>query len=217
VTFLSVLTKLKTGQDALTYATLFPAIEHVEKLLKPCDSLIDIGCGEASWLRFLSFRGTRLGVDGWEPAIRASQRAKIHDSYILSDIRSLALPAASADAVLCLDVIEHLPKNESREVVSMIDVLARRLVIIVTPNGFVEQIPVDGNEYQRHLCGWSVEELRAAGFTVYGMYGLKSARGPFGKIARSPRPLWWLISKLSEWYVWNRPERAFGLLAVKQK
>lgn len=215
--FLSTFSKLQTKQDILSYLTLFPAVLFVGKELRGCDSLIDVGCGEASWIRFVHFNGTKLGIDGWGRAIERSSEKHIHDSYMLSDIRALSLPPTSSDAVLCLDVIEHFSKVESTAVVNTLIGLARRVVIIVTPNGFVEQVPADGNEYQRHRCGWTVSELRNAGFEVHGILGIKALRGPFGHIARQPVPVWWLISKLSEWYVWLRPERAFSLLAIKKK
>ena len=37
--------------------------------------------------------------------------------------------------------------------------VARKKVIVFTPNGFVPQRPYDGNPFQEHLSGWSVDEI----------------------------------------------------------
>ena len=213
--FLSNLPRLRSPADIVTYLTLFPAISVIGKALQGCESLIDLGCGENSWIRLLRFPGEKRGVDAWEPAVRRSAAARIHDTYAVGDIRTL--PLEPADAILCLDVIEHLPKGDSAAVVESLDRLARRLVVVITPNGFLEQHPVDGNEMQRHRCGWSSAELRQAGFEVFGIEGLRGLRGEFGRIARRPKAFWWLVSKFSEAYVWHHPERAFALMAMKRK
>ncbi len=206
---------LRNRQDLLTYLTLFPAVRYVEKILARCSSLVDAGCGEASWLRFVKFSGNTMGIDGWEPSIWFSRQRGIHASYVLADLREFDFSRIAPDAILCLDVIEHFEKPESAALLERLVRAARKVVVVVTPNGFVEQIPEDGNEFQRHFCGWAAEELRARGFAVFGILGLKGLRGPFGRIARKPVPFWWLVSKLSEPYVWRHPERAFSLLAIR--
>ena len=61
------------------------------------------------------------------------------------------------DVVLLLDVIEHMTADSALALLDNAKKWARRKVIVSTPNGFVTQIAVDGNELQRHLSGWNTE------------------------------------------------------------
>jgi len=211
---LRALAKLRTFDEVIQYVTLFPVVARIEKLMRSYTSAIDLGFADATWLRFSPFEGERIRIESLEAALRLTSEEKVLDSAALSDIRRLALPPGSADAVLCFDVLEHVPKEEGQIVLRLIQTLARRVVVLGVPNGFIEEVSADGNKC--HVCGWEAPELRAEGFEVHGFMGLKNLRGDFARISRKPHLFWWLVSKLSEPYVWNRPERAFALFAVKK-
>ena len=61
---------------------------EVEKHLKGCQSILDVGCGNNSPISFLEEKYTTVGVDAYKPAIEDSKKRKIHDAYILGDIKS---------------------------------------------------------------------------------------------------------------------------------
>ena len=211
---LRALAKVKNFNDLVMYLNFSPSLGYVEKLVKDCRSAVDLGFGEVTWLHLVPFAGENVPNEVWEATHRQTG-GKMRASYALGDIMSPRLTPGCADAVLCFDVVEHFPKVESRALLEFIQSLARRVVVITLPNGFLEELSEDGNPH--HLCGWEAAEFRAEGFEVHGIMGLKSLRGGFAKILRKPRLFWWLISKLSEPYVWDRPDKAFGLLAVKKK
>ncbi len=191
-------------------------VRPIERWVAQCDSLLDVGCGADSPLQYISFSGTTIGVDGFPPALEAAMARSTHGEYLERDILHLDLPKNSADAVVALEVLEHLPKEDGAIFLSVLENIAREVVVISTPNGYVEQGASDGNEYQRHLSGWNAAELRALGYQVYGTLGLKRLRGSYAAISYRPRWLWAMLSRLSEWYVWQRPEKAFGLLCYKK-
>ncbi|MCE4606744.1 MAG: hypothetical protein F7B59_05360, partial [Desulfurococcales archaeon] len=83
------------------------------------------------------------------------------------------------------------------------------------PNGFVEQHEYDDNPYQVHLSGYSYEEMKKMGFRIIGVGGWKGLRGERGNIVCQPKIFWFLISRLTQFYVKNHPENAFTLLCVK--
>jgi len=202
--------------DAVVLAGLFPSILKMRALLRNQASVLDVGCGKRSPLRFVSFAGTKTGIDGYEPDIAESKRLQIHDRYIVADLTQLAIPAAYADAVVCFEVIEHFEKPDAQALLSSLDAVATKLIIVTTPNGFIAQEPADDNLFQKHLCGFSVAEMRAAGYEVRGMYGLRSLRGHLGRIEGKPWLFFWSLSKLSEAYVWRNPQHAFGLFCYKR-
>ena len=84
-----------------------------------------------------------------------------------------------------------------------------------TPNGFLPQSSYDGNDYQIHRSGWSVEEMQERGYEVFGINGWKPLRGERALMRWRPRLLWEPISFLTQPLVASRPQRAFQLLCVK--
>lgn len=200
------------------YAAIFGAY-HVElkNSIFPYRNLIDVGCGDNSSIRYFSEELDTTGVDGYAPAIELSKKRGIHKHYLQMDLNDIGrkIPAKSFDCVLCADVIEHFEKDLSREFIATLESIARRRVVLFTPNGFVPQEAIDGNPFQTHRCGWEVKELEALGYSVIGIYGHKSLRGAYANYRIKPALLGKLISDATQPFVRNRPEKAFALLAVK--
>ena len=181
--------------------------------LRDCASAIDVGCGTDSRLQYAEFKGYKIGADAYPPAL--SPEYPIHHEYVSCDIRDLALPDKSVDACVCLDVIEHLTKENGFLLLDRLERIARKRVIIATPNGFVPQPPTPDNPFQEHISGWDPEEMRARGYRVYGLSGYKPWRGMYGNIVRRPWFFYFTLSKATEWYFVPRPDRAFALFCVK--
>jgi SAM-dependent methyltransferase len=179
-------------------------------------SVLDVGCGVRSPLAVVPGSFRSVGVEAHRPALEASRAAGIHDDYLEQDARSLDLADDSFDAVVMLDLIEHLDREDGEELLRRAERIAREVVVLTTPNGFINQSPYDGNALQEHRSGWTVEDLSRAGFTVYGMNGLKPLRGELS-YPRRPRLITRPLSILSQPFVWRRPALAFELLAVKRK
>lgn len=178
--------------------------------------MLDVGCGNGSPLRFLS--GVRLvGVDGYAPALEEARKNGTHDEFVLGDVKRISelFPAKSFDACVALDVIEHLPKEDGWRMAEAMERLARKRVIIFTPNGFVPQKSKDG-DLQEHLSGWTADEMRPRGYEVLGMYGPKAWRGEYHRINRQPRAIWVMISLTAHYLqTRTRPEKAAAIFCVK--
>jgi hypothetical protein len=159
-----------------------------------------------------------VGVDLHEPWIEESRTKGIHHEYVQTDATTVAdrFGARSFDAVLCCDLLEHLEKADGERLLEQAEAVARERVVILTPNGFVEQDATWGNPYQVHRSGWSAAEMRARGYEVHGMNGLRWLRGPRGSIRLRPARLWGLLARLSNPIVWRRPQWAFHILCVKR-
>jgi len=132
----------------------------------------------------------------FEPSIRRAREAEIHDDYIVSDLEKIdeLYEANSFDAVIALDVIEHLEKNEGLAMLQKMELLARRRVVIFTPNGFLPQGNKEDNVYQVHRSGWTVDEFRELGYTVVGIRGLKFLGGELASIRFRPHFFWQRLS-----------------------
>jgi len=95
--------------------------------------------------------------------------------------------------------------------------LAKRRVIVLTPNGFVPQEPggTAHNPWMAHRCGWTVEELRRRGYRVRGYSGWKGGAGPGWWIRNNVDALFQLLMTATQPLVADRPHLAFHLLAWK--
>lgn len=77
------------------------------------------------------------------------------------------LPPASVDTVVLMDVIEHLPKDEGRALLSATVLAARSQVVVQTPLGFMAQgadeskdaWDLDGIDWQVHRSGWTPDDF----------------------------------------------------------
>lgn len=186
-------------------------------LLSGSESVLDVGCGNASPIQYLGISNS-TGIDGYQPAIEAAKAAKTHSKFEMGDIRNLTnvFPKKSFDACIALDVIEHLPKEDGFKLIESMQAVAKKRIIFLTPNGFLPQTRQESGDLQEHLSGWSASEMRQLGFQVVGLLGPKSLRGEFHRIKRSPRWFWGLVSLFNQITVTrSNPENAAAILCWK--
>ncbi|MFN2461587.1 MAG: class I SAM-dependent methyltransferase [Candidatus Velthaea sp.] len=182
-------------------------------------SVLDVGCGaETSLFRFIKKppQQRRVGLDHFAPSVERSRAARIHDEYMVADVfDARQVGDKSFDCVTLIDVVEHFEKSDGYRLLLRLEHIARRRLVVVTPNGFLPQEPYDGNESQRHLSGWSAGELRTLGYRVYGGNGAKKLRGEYALPTIRPAVLGTVASMLTQFLTVRTPARAFHLFAVK--
>jgi SAM-dependent methyltransferase len=196
--------------------SLLSFVGEIRSTLAGCKSVLDVGCGNASPMRFLH-NSHIVGVDGYAPALEEARSHGTHNEYFLGDVTRIIplFPARKFDACIALDVIEHLHKEDGWRMVDDMERLAMKRVVIFTPNGFVPQKSKDG-DLQEHLSGWTADEMRSRGYRVLGMYGPKTWRGEYHRIKYQPRPFWVLLSMLTHHlYTRSRPEKSAAIFCVK--
>lgn len=209
--------------NALRRLLIEPFEEPLARLLEreivgSCASLLDIGCGHASPVQRFSRRLERtVGVDLFTPYLERSRAASIHSEY--HDVDALDVErrfgARAFDCVLALDLIEHMDKPRGLELLDTMERVARRKVIVFTPNGFVPQSAYDGNPYQAHRSGWWPAEMRERGFRLWGVNGWKALRGERAEPRWKPYRFWATLALWSQSFVERHPDQAFHLLCVK--
>lgn len=185
--------------------------------LNGCESVLDAGCGANSPLKYIKKTFYSEGVDIFRKSVAASRRARIHDSYRVGDIRNIDrwYKQKSFDAVICLDVIEHLSELDALALMKKMESIARKKVIILTPNGYYHQNPYDGNPHQVHASGWSLPKLKKLGYSVRGLRGLKFIRGECATIRYKPWVFWGFLSFISEPLCYCIPDLSYDLFAIK--
>jgi len=131
-------------------------------------TVLDVACGLALKSKFLE-PCMILGVDVYEPYLKAI-KADIPYAVIKYDVRKLddLFLDDSFDVVYAIDILEHLEKNESIQLIASCKRIARKAVVIETPNGPVPQnLDIQGfggHQYQTHRCSWDVSGLKKMNF-----------------------------------------------------
>lgn len=197
------------------YYKIFPPREIIFKNeLSGCDSVLDLGCGPDSWIQVADVKYS-VGVELFEPYIVESKKKGIHDEYVHSDIRDVNFKENSFDAVVCVDVIEHLTKNEGIDLIKKMDLWARKKVVLFTPNGFVHQEIYDNNSLQLHKSGWNSHEFEELGFKSYG-FGWKQLMGTKAEFKYKPEILWQIFTDITRKLPYYFINQSFMILAVKR-
>ncbi|MBI2143982.1 methyltransferase domain-containing protein [Candidatus Woesearchaeota archaeon] len=205
---------------AEAYNQIFPGYpKELERAVKGCKTLLDIGCGENSPVRHFSQKPYSTGVDAFGPSIKKSKAEGIHDRYCRMNILEIGkrFKPSSFDCVLASDVIEHLPKTEGLRLLRMMEKIAAKKAIVFTPNGFLPQGEFGNNPWQKHKSGWTAEEMKSMGYSITGINGWKPLRGAYAMIKLRPRLFWSLVSDLTQLFTRSHPKQAFQILCVKEK
>lgn len=193
--------------------------EHYYKIiadeLKGCKTVLDVGCGVNSPLGKIPKTFYLEGVD----LVSKNEVSKFHDKFVKKNIMNIysIYKPNSFDAVVFLNCIEHLKRSDGKKMLEDLEKIAKKKIIISTPNGFLTQDPQPGNPYQEHISGWYVKDFKGKGYRVYGLRGFKALRGEFALVKYKPWYLWLLISYFTQFVLFYFPKHAFELMAVKSK
>ena len=189
----------------------------LEVKLTDCNSVLDIGCGFNSPIRSVKKTFYSEGIDIYKSNILQSKKKKIHDRYVIGDIRDLTkyYKYKSFDGIIAIDVIEHFEKKEALVLLKQMEKIARKKIILLTPNGFVSQKHHDDNPYQKHKSGWRKNDLVLQGYKVYGLRGLKYIRKELATLKYKPWIIWGFIAFITEPLLYYFPLISFDLFAIK--
>lgn len=217
----------KIYYNQVTRSLLRNVVFCLRRELKGCDTVLDLGCGYNSPLQYHSPKFS-VGIEYFMPYLLESKRKGIHNFYIRADIRNVEFAPGSFDAVLLVSVIEHMDRQVALSLLSKASMIARKKIIVVSPNGFLNQSAADGNELQAHKSGWRPNELINKGFKAYGMNGLIIFRknshqadrqnyenSLLSTIKFKPRLFWLIMAELSQVIAYYFPELAFEIFYVK--
>lgn len=108
-------------------------IEEIHKTIpKDVKTILDVGCGNGSFLNFLLKinKYTKLiGLDFSEEALKHVKTEKIK-----GNCSNLPFNKNEFDLVTSLEVLEHLPYNDFKSTVSEIQRVSKKYIIITVPN-----------------------------------------------------------------------------------
>ncbi|MFC2011841.1 class I SAM-dependent methyltransferase [Chloroflexota bacterium] len=198
------------------YYILFPTwTKRLSQEFANCDTVLDLGCGYNSPIQHCHIPFS-VGVEVFEPYLIEARKKGIHDEYIRANVTELEIAQKSFDAVMAIEIIEHLTKEEAYRLIEKMEIWARNKVIISTPNGYIQQDGYDNNPSQVHKSGWTTNEFKNLGYRVHGKNGWKILRGDRGLLKFKPTFLWQVISDITQRITYYYPELATQLFATKR-
>ncbi len=195
-------------------------VYHLRCLIRRNASVVDLGCGPSSPLRFVR-KGRSLGVDAGKDAIAESKRQNIFSDYLVADITKHKF-TQKFDVACAFDVLNMLDKKDSLKLLNKMEHMAKRVVVLV-PNGVLAE-PANMEavakskyktefKYLRYRSSWTAKEMRRLGYKVIGINGLKLLRTS-NAVPRIPI-IGVLLSDFSQYFVQYFPSMAFHLLCYK--
>jgi hypothetical protein len=127
---------------------------------------------------------------------------------LCEDINKLNVADKSFDAILFISVIEHLSREDGKKILNKFDKIARKLIIILTPNGYLPQDAFDNNPYQKHKSGDWTDELVKRGYRIRGADGINFQTKKF-----KYNPILMIITQP---FVYFLPRYAASIIAIKR-
>jgi len=195
----------------------------VKTHLKGDKTVLDVGSGDGKFIALLN-SDDNLEVEGVElfsDYIKKARKTGAYKKIVKKDILKINYKQGSFDGVLCSQVIEHVSEKDGHKLILKMERIAKKSVIIGTPNGHFDQDEYDGNRLQKHLSFWDAKDFTEKGYVVYGQ-GLKYIYGEDGLLSKSPcnwfivRHFFFLVSYLFSPLVYFQPHLAAHLIAVKK-
>lgn len=187
--------------------------------IKDCKTILDLWCWKWSlnWCNIKDKDVIWMDVF-WDYLSELKKMNTWYKDYINSNIMDVDkfFWEKSIDCIVMIEVIEHLEEKNAILLLEKIQKIAKKRVIIHTPNWYLVQSPFDWNEYQRHLSWYDVDFFKENWFNdIYWMWWYKKLRWEFWIPAYSPKLLFHILSELTEIFVFKMPRLAFQLLAIK--
>jgi cyclopropane fatty-acyl-phospholipid synthase-like methyltransferase len=113
------------------YTKLFPSWEEeLKREFSNSSTVLDLGCGYNSPISHCEISFS-VGVELFEPYLRESKKKSIHNQYIKADVREIKFEPNSFDVILCLEVLEHLTKEEGYELIGRMEKWTKEKIIII--------------------------------------------------------------------------------------
>lgn len=185
--------------------------------LVDCKTILDVGCGASSPILKIGYGSKADAIDIFRPYVMMHRIAGSYHKCDVHDIMEMEFKPKTYDAVVVCDVLEHLPKKDvyRKNLIQILEGVARKKIILFTPNGNVANNEQDGNEYQEHISAWEPRDFKKMGYTIKGATGLRYFIGTSGAMKYQPHFIFSFLTVISQPFVLHRPKLAGHTYAVK--
>ncbi len=211
------LQKPAVGLAFFTLRFIYPLEYFLLRELMDCKSILDLGCGNHSMVpSVVPDNVYTVGVEYFKPYYEEAVQEARHKKYINANIMETEFEDKSFDAVVLLDVLEHLTKGEGDELLKRMERWAKKKVIVFTPNGFIPQEGYDSNPFMKHKSGWQAHEFKKMEYQVFGVRGFKFLKKYYWHDECGKPQLLTHISDITQVLTYHFPSLAFQLFCRKE-
>lgn len=130
-------------------------------LLTEPDRVLDVGagCGTYALLWRPLRRGHWTAIEGYEPNVKRFGLNRIYDEVHVCDAREMVLDSDHYDLAIFGDVLEHMGLDEADSLLQHARNHSRNVCVSI-PIGEHPQGAVGGNELERHVHSWTLDDLK---------------------------------------------------------
>lgn len=158
---------IDTVKRFLMYRLPFSFWQTLDELIKKnkIKTVLDLGCGDGSLMAVLN-KDQKLIVDGvdlFDKYLVKAGKAHCYRKIYKSDVLKFK-PKTKYDLVFWSHNIEHLKAKDAHSLLKKINEWEAKLIIIMTPYGYMKQEEYDENKYQEHLSEWYPKDFKKYGF-----------------------------------------------------
>lgn len=198
----------------------------LRKIVGSPKTVLDLGCGNGALMEvFGDEKWDITGVDIHSESLRKAKKTGMYKMLLKGDLvkvcTKLVKEKKKYDLVFCSQVIEHVTKKDGNKLLSLSEKLAKKRIYFGTPKGFMIQPEefIEGNPYQIHRSGWSIDEFSVRGYKVYGvgLYPIWWERGLARPENKLTRFFWTIVSFLFSPLTFYIPQLGAGIMAIKIK
>lgn len=192
--------------------------QWLKRDLADCETILEIGCGSNSPILQIGLGKKTDTFDVWMPYIEKHNKKSDYRNCWQQDVFDYNIPLNKYDAIVMCDVLEHLDSDKViySGLFGKFDQIAKKKIILFTPNGFIENNLVDDDPYQAHLSAWEPRDYQERGYTVKGATGLRWLLGVGSLPKYHPYSIVSIIAMLSQRIIYNHPTWAWHSYAVKE-
>ena len=144
--------------------------------------ILDVGCGDGERIELIdpAVRYRTVGIDLSASRLSKAKRRGVYNDCVACDVNQPPFIDHSFTTVLCAHTIEHLEKDSGAMLISRLQEMAGRQVIITTPVGYLDVDEFVEDPLMKHKSGYTPKEMRSMGFSVRGQ-GIFLWRYLYGK------------------------------------
>jgi SAM-dependent methyltransferase len=144
--------------------------------------ILDIGCGDGERIELVdpTAHYRTIGIDISSARLIRAKRRGVYQDCVACDANYIPFIKRSFTTVLCAHTIEHLEKEAGVMLISRLQEIADRQVIITTPVGYLNVDEFVEDPLMKHKSGYTPREMRSMGFYVRGQ-GIFFWRFLYGK------------------------------------
>jgi ubiquinone/menaquinone biosynthesis C-methylase UbiE len=129
--------------------------------------ILDVACGYGDWGFLMRTRKNDapylVGIDIWSHHLKRLSALRVYDQLVRVCIPYLPFREKSFDICLACEILEHLSKSASRQLLRELERITKRIIIVSTPLDW-PQGEIYSNPYERHVSEWKPQELTKYGY-----------------------------------------------------